>query len=236
MRQMWSQDTYHLWTLQLRWQGHTHIKTSTLQLTPQQHTHINDKHCNPISPGESWSEQGEVYEHATSLEHLGTECRERVGELQLFAWTPPWTPNEMSWCTHLHVNASFKGARPYAYYIPQPITANRWLAWLVVPPNEKDELFLSYHRLLRFHELGINHPPVLADLGGAIHSFAEQEGLKLYMCHRHRLEAIGSSSCASVVQRAEIEWGGITARHASGRFALNLGNRVNLRKFHWLPS
>ena len=28
--------------------------------------------------------------------------------------------------------------------------------------------------------------------------------------------------CHSVVQRAEIEWGGVAARHAPGRFALNL--------------
>ena len=120
-----------------------------------------------------------------------------VGELQLFAWVPPWALNGMCRCTHLQVDASFKGARPYAYYIPQAIIANRGLACgLVVAPTEKDELFASYHRLLRFHELGIDHPPVLADLGGAIHSFAEQEGLQLYMCHRHLLEAIGSSSCA----------------------------------------
>ena len=34
-------------------------------------------------------------------------------------------------------------------------------------------------------------------------------------------------SSASVVQRAEIECGGVTARHALGRFALNLGRIVN---------
>ena len=38
----------------------------------------------------------------------------------------------------------------------------------------------------------------------------------------------------SVVQRAEIEWGGIIARHARGRCALNLGKRVNLCKFEQL--
>ena len=122
---------------------------------------------------------------------------EGVGELQLFAWVPPWALNGFARCNHLQVDASFKGAKPYAYYIPQAIIANRGLACgLVIAPTEKDELFLSYHRLLRFHELGLPHPPVLADLGGAIHSFAEQEGLQLYMCHRHLLEAIGSSSHA----------------------------------------
>ena len=35
----------------------------------------------------------------------------------------------------------------------------------------------------------------------------------------------------SVVQRAEIEWGGIIARHARGRFALNSGKRVNFTNF-----
>ena len=38
-------------------------------------------------------------------------------------------------------------------------------------------------------------------------------------------------SPASVVQRAEIEWGGIIARHARGRFALNSGKRVNFTNF-----
>ena len=122
---------------------------------------------------------------------------EGVGELQLFAWVPPWALNGFTRCNHLQIDASFKGAKPYTYYMPQAIIANRGLACgLVVAPTEKDELFAAYHRLLRFDELGIPHPPVLADLGGAIRRFATSDGLNLYMCHRHLLEAIGSSSSA----------------------------------------
>ena len=122
---------------------------------------------------------------------------EGVGELQLFAWVPPWALSGFTRCNHLQIDASFKGAKPYTYYMPQAIIANRGLACgLVVAPTEKDELFAAYHRLLRFDELGIPHPPVLADLGGAIRRFATSDGLNLYMCHRHLLEAIGSSSSA----------------------------------------
>ena len=42
-------------------------------------------------------------------------------------------------------------------------------------------------------------------------------------------------SVSSVVQRAEIKRGGMIARHARGRCALNLGKRVNLCKFQQLP-
>lgn len=118
-----------------------------------------------------------------------------VGELQLFAWIPPWAMQGMERCNHIQLDASFKGSKPYVYCVPQAIIGNRGLACgLVVAPTEREELFQAFHELLSFKDAGIPHPPVLADLGSAIASFCRKSGLQLFMCHRHLLENIGSAS------------------------------------------
>lgn len=143
-----------------------------------------------------------VFYTGEDMEGMGGYLVNGFGLLQMFTWVAPWAIEGISKCTHLQVDASFKGAKPYAYYVPQAVIANRGLACgLSIAPTEREELFTSFHRLLRFDETQIPHPPILADLGTAISSFARNNELPLYMCHRHLLEAIGSSSlCVGLFQ------------------------------------
>ena len=120
-----------------------------------------------------------------------------VGYLQVFCWVPPWATQAMEHCTHVQIDASFKAAKPYVFYVPQAVIANRGLAYgLAIAPTEREDLYFHFHRLLKFQETGLPHPPALADLGTAISGFARESEVPLFMCHRHLLEAIGSASFA----------------------------------------
>ena len=120
-----------------------------------------------------------------------------VGQLQVFCWVPPWATQAIEHCTHVQIDASFKAAKPYVFYVPQAVIANRGLAYgLAIAPTEREELYSHFYDLLNFGETGLPHPPALADLGTAISSFAAAAGLSMFMCHRHILEAIGSASFA----------------------------------------
>lgn len=120
-----------------------------------------------------------------------------VGQLQVFCWVPPWATQAIEHCTHVQIDASFKAAKPYVFYVPQAVIANRGLAYgLAIAPTEREELYSHFYDLLNFGETGLPHPPALADLGTAISSFAAAAGLSMFMCHRHLLEAIGSASFA----------------------------------------
>ena len=117
-----------------------------------------------------------------------------LGRLQLFCWVAPWLPAAQLKCSHLQVDASFHGSAPYAYYVPQAVIANRGLACgLVIAPTERKEMFTAFDDLSQIDFAR----PILSDMGKAIKAYAKTKpDQRHFWCHRHLLEAIGSSSYA----------------------------------------
>lgn len=118
-----------------------------------------------------------------------------LGRLQLFCWVAPWLPAAQKKCSHLQVDASFHGSAPYAYYVPQAVIANRGLACgLVIAPTERAEMFATFDEVSQMDFAR----PILSDMGRAIDAYARTKpDQPHYWCHRHLLEAIGSSSYAA---------------------------------------
>ena len=125
------------------------------------------------------------------------EILDGYGRLQGLVWVAPWA-SMLTKGTHREVDCSFKALRPYTYYVPVAVLGNTGLpCGLSVLPTECADIFQQYEDSLPWKPL----VPVLSDMGPAIKTFCNNNGLEQHFCHRHILESVGANSIAGRLMR-----------------------------------
>jgi hypothetical protein len=111
--------------------------------------------------------------------------------------------------SYFQIDASFKALKPYAFSIPLAIIQNDALPLgLQMSPTEKGALYETFfkHLLTIIHERGnpefsFEFAPFLSDHGKGLMTFVESINGRHYFCYRHLIEAVGSSTFASLILR-----------------------------------
>ena len=104
----------------------------------------------------------------------------------------------------IELDCSFYLMRPYVYCIPNIIINNESVPiGLVIGPTEKSEIYDAFYQYIKNLNadcyIKLVSKPVLSDQGSALISFVKKHNLIHFLCIRHIINKMGSSSILSSI-------------------------------------
>jgi hypothetical protein len=127
-------------------------------------------------------------------------------------WIHPKALDVSASSQYLQLDASFEALRPFIYSIPLGMLYNNALPLgLQISPTEREDHYSSFFDRLTHQIAEVYGPentasitglPILSDEGTALKAFCETCHINQFLCYRHLLESIGSSTFVGlIVQR-----------------------------------
>jgi hypothetical protein len=130
-------------------------------------------------------------------------------EVVQITYIHPLAISIVNYASYFQIDASFKALKPYAYSIPLGIIQNEALPLgLQMSPSEKGLLYQTFFTQLQstVHQhidpdFSFEYQAFLSDQGKGLINFVQSVNGRHFFCYRHLIEAVRSSTFASLILR-----------------------------------
>jgi hypothetical protein len=118
-------------------------------------------------------------------------------------WIAPWAAAALRIADFYELDCSFRALRPLVYSVPMAVCHNVGIPLgIVVAPTERSEVYAMFAKALSEHAMvaaeELRRWAVLSDEGTALAKYASLH-LAHFLCFRHLLECLGSSTIVAVL-------------------------------------
>jgi hypothetical protein len=120
-------------------------------------------------------------------------------KISAITFLAPWASHVIAQAQYIQLDASFQGASPYVYSVPQPIICNEaYPIGFTLGPSEAHFLYQTFYAAVarsispeNFQDL--IHLPVLSDEGSAVISFCDSNSITQFFCVCHLIRKFGTN-------------------------------------------